>query len=327
MRSILVALPVILSAVVTAQQPSLTCHTDVGVYIDNKWTGSQVVKFLPKATAITKQTTITATGSKFGLFATTTVTPVISGRTATFLFRERAAADPSYSTKEFAGTATKTVNQGHSWLLKVPANTAGNVLVVEVKFRSQYGIGVAQLDIGNNGSLEINHDLWFGGQRTLHKTFNLGTKAVDVRIVTKANLPYRGVKDYDYEVGLTLNPDSPIKISSYGALCGLKMDTTSVVTGSGHTVTCLVRGGFVSRGAILMIGAQPASIPFPGTPCTVLVNPLLTLFETDYIGTTSFIFEVPGRIDAVAYLQAVSAHSAYGYTSLRMSNGIKVDGR
>ncbi len=144
--------------------------------------------------------------------------------------------------------------------------------------------------------------------------------------ITKANLPYRGVQAYDFQVGLTLNPDAPLRISSYGRTCGMKLSMSGVVSGSGHTVSCKIEGGFANRGGILMLGVQPLAIPFPGTPCTILVNPAVTLPFSDANGTSMFDLYAPGRIDGVFYLQALSAHSAFGYTSFRMSNGIKVDG-
>jgi hypothetical protein len=194
----------------------------------------------------------------------------------------------------------------------------------QVKYRPLYGMPLlAQLDIGNDNKLEIDADL---ANTSVQRTFNLGTGAVDIRIVTGARLQNRN-SSYNFEVGLTLNPDAPLKISSYGPMCGLKLGVTSTVSGAGHSITCVVAGGFVSRGAGLWFGLQPAAIPLPGTFCSLLITPLLGIGKPDVGGTTTFVFDVPSRIDGLVHLQAMSTHSAFGLTSVRMSNGVKVDGR
>ena len=181
----------------------------------------------------------------------------------------------------------------------------------------------AQLDIGNDNKLEINQDLSKG---SVKRTFQLGVSAVDIRIVTQGTLSQSDYS-YGFHVCLTVNPDTPLKIVSYGNTCGLKLSMSGVVDGCGHTVSCKVEGGFVMRGGILLLGLQPAGIPLPATPCSILVNPVLTLPFSDSNGTSTFVLNTPWRVDGVFYVQAVSAHSAFGYTSFRTSNGIMVDGR
>ncbi|MEE9127719.1 MAG: hypothetical protein V3U11_11320, partial [Planctomycetota bacterium] len=107
MRSILVVIPVILSAIATGQQPRLTCLSDVGVYAKN---GSRLfLNFIPKSTAITKATQVVANTVFVSHLAKLRVTPAISQKTATFVFREQGYGNG-------AGTATKSPNQPHSWL-------------------------------------------------------------------------------------------------------------------------------------------------------------------------------------------------------------------
>lgn len=326
MRTALVACSLVLPAIVSGQQPSLKCLSDVGVYVREQiflQQPTEVLKRIPASTAITKQTTVTAAQSNG--WATTTVTPAVSQRTATFVFREQAAIDGRiHYTWNYVGTATNTPNQPHSWLLSVPANTAGNVLLVDMVPLSSYQVGTAQMDIGNDGQVEINHQLAAG---KLSKTYKLGTSAVDIKIVTWANMQGQyGQISHDFRVGLTLNPDTPIRSSTYGGMCGMKLSLSGQITAMGHNVTGKIEGGFPKHGAMLMLGVQPAQIPFPTTPCTILVNPVVAVvLADDGNGTSALAFEVPGRVDGVFYLQALSAYGAFGYTSFRMSNGVKID--
>lgn len=322
MRMISIVIPVILSAVATGQQPSLTCLTDVGVYVKN---GPTIVKFIPRGTHISKPTKLPAYTS--GVSATVTMTPAISGRTASFVFREQAFKPGGQGTPS-GGTATQVPNQPHAWLLEVPADAAGNVLVVTMKQASNsrpFGIvQLAQLDIGNDNRLEVNQDL---SKAWVARTFQLGTGAVDIRIVAHSSLSNRYVQSYDFEIGLTLNPDVPLKISNYGSMCGMKLSMSGVVNGTGHIVSGRIDGVYDKRIAMLMFGFQQTAIPFPGHPCTILVNPVTAFPFPEVNGTVLFGFNVPGRIDGVIYLQAVTAWSGFGRTSIRMSNGVKIDGQ
>lgn len=320
MRNTLIAIPALLSTLVTAQQPSLVCHSDVGVFSTN---GNTTVKFLPKSTKITRSTTIEAYSAGIIQWARVTMTPTFSGRTSTFTIGELAYTN-AYGA---AGTATQSKDQPHSWLLRVPANAAGNVLLVtmgRVDSRPVSGMPLlAQLDIGNDNNLEIDQDL---SKFSVRQTFNLGTRAVDIRIVTRALLQNRNTS-YNFQIGLTLNPDPPLKISNYGPMCGMRLRMTSAISGSGHSISCVVEGGFVTRGAVLMLGLQPISVRVIGTPCNLLVNPIVFVPKADQGGTTTFAFEVPGRIDGLIYLQAICMHNIFGLASVRMTNGVKVDGK
>lgn len=327
MREILIGIPVILSAIVTGQQPSLTCLSDVGVYAKN---GPRVfVKFIPQSTVITKTIERVAWTTSVNNHARVKVIPAISGRTATFVFQESTwVGSPSgFSYKAGAGTATKTLQQPHSWLLKVPANPAGNVLLVKMKSTRTPWPDVVQrgqLDIGNDKQLELDQDL---SKAPVERTFNLGTKAVDIRIVTHGDYPSMHAGGYAFEVGLTLNPDTPLKFKSYGPFCGMKLDMSSVLSGSGHSITASVQGGFYGQGSILLLGVKPMVMVLPGTPCLILVHGLITVRLPDTRGASTTTFPVPGRVDGLIYVQAVSAYAAFGLTSFRMSNGIQIDGR
>ena len=145
-------------------------------------------------------------------------------------------------------------------------------------------------------------------------------------IVTGSKLSTPGVTRYDFSVALTLNPDVPIRTSSYGPMCGMKLAMSGVVNPLGHTVSGTIWGGFAGHRNILIVGVQRTAIPFPGTPCTLLVNPAMTATFRILGGISVFELKTPGRIDGLIYVQAVSAQGGYGYTSIRMSNGIKVDG-
>jgi hypothetical protein len=217
-----------------------------------------VLKLIPASTLITKPTVVTASQSNGS--ATTRITPAVSSKTATFVFQEQAVINGFiHYTWNYAGTATKTANQPHSWLLKVPANSAGNTLIVAVEPLSTYQVGTAQIDIGNDTSLEIDHKTTAG---KLTRTFNLGTGAVDVRIATLMDLVAQyGKIDSDFRVALTLNPDTPVKVSSYGSMCGMKTTMSGTITAAGHRLTARIEGAFPKHGTMLLRASR-----FPAHP-------------------------------------------------------------
>ena len=108
MRSVLVVIPFIFASIATAQQPRLTCLSDVGVFATSG--SSTVVKFIPKSTAITKATTLEA--QTISVFASLKMTAATSGKTGVFVFEfflDVSDPDPN-KLKPFTSTGTQIFN-------------------------------------------------------------------------------------------------------------------------------------------------------------------------------------------------------------------------
>ena len=316
-----------LSIALPAQTPTLKTHGIIGLSLDVKTPYSVT----PHYRSIAANTPINgvsslrlAVGSLYNPgWMTTTVRAYPGPRSSTLIFEERAQISMGSATSlRRVSTAKAAPKQVHEWLLTVPGNSSGNLF----RFTAENIFvrnGAIAIDFGNNGKLDVLHDMRNG---TLKGSRKLGTKTIDVRILTYGAIDWTGWGDYSFALGITLNPRKAIKYTDFSPHCGIKLTATDTLDDFGHHFLLVADGAFPNNPMLLGIGLQKTSIPLPGSACVLRINPLILIANrANAQGQWRIHGSLLPALFGKHYIQVFGLYSKWGVTSIRGSNGIEGD--
>jgi hypothetical protein len=324
----------------SAQVPVLKTYRTIGLTILHRASPTTPYnthfRGTPANTVLTTTTDLTVrVGSGFAWSQLqTTVRPFLGRRTSTIIIEEQSDLQDPFSGGQFdVSTSTKVLRQPHEWLLQLPADAKGNelhlsALPIPGGIRSHHA--KVAIDVGNNGKLDFVHDMLHGG---LSRVFMLGTKAVDVRILTYGHVNWSGTGGYGMRIGMTLNPRTALKFTNYSTGCGMKLTASDRLDNFGHHFRLFAEGGFPNSSLLFEIGAQKAKIRLPGG-CDLDLIPLIIIHRiADPQGKYLFgndiyplsVFHIPDGLVGTFFIQAVGVYSKFGVTQYRTSNAIEAD--
>jgi hypothetical protein len=118
-------------------------------------------------------------------------------------------------------------------------------------------------------------------------------------------------------------------LQDFGRQCGGDLQGTVVTTPNGTGLRLAVTGAMPNAIAILVVGhPQPAPVQLPGSNCTLLVDPRVTLLAmTDAQGQAGFTFRVPPVLPIRIDFQVAVADFVRGGRVVESTDGVRLLGR
>jgi V8-like Glu-specific endopeptidase len=115
---------------------------------------------------------------------------------------------------------------------------------------------------------------------------------------------------------------TPRRILTYGMSCGSQLEGSDEVVRNGNRLGFRVRGAFANAPIALVIGARQIDTALPGSACTLLVDPALTIpLVADGAGRARYSITVPGSVSVGGVAQAFPS----GPAGFRASNGLLIE--
>jgi hypothetical protein len=113
----------------------------------------------------------------------------------------------------------------------------------------------------------------------------------------------------------------PVQQQSFGSDCGASLTVTDTTTTTQHSVDIVTTGAQANGLVVLVIGVRRTSIPFPGSPCTLVVEPATAVLLTaDANGAAPLRVPLPGPLQTIPIdLQSIAIAAA-----VRASAGVEI---
>ena len=320
----------LLASPVAAQGAGIATATPIGVFAKDDNLAD--LQFIPARTAITAPIAVQAQAG--GGMASTAIAPMRQNDRGVVVVEKALAANASSRGSVVAGTTDSTELRNaqpsaHSLLLRLVAprqEPLRGALVVKRSGLADAGARAgAAVDIGDDGSNEFTQLV---DGRPHEQKFRINAAAgVSVKITTSglAQIGSQGRSGYMLELAVEfVEDDQGCTFTPYGPSCGPRLVGSDDVVGRLHSFTFEQSGAFPSSPGVLMLGLRAAQGRIPGTPCALLVDPIVVVpFSSDAMGHAVLKFGVLGPISGDIYAQGVSYMLLPGFR-LETSQGLKV---
>lgn len=180
--------------------------------------------------------------------------------------------------------------------LIVRGAAAGTVRVTATGSASADGSTQAQVDVGGDGSVEVT-----AGAGTVARAIRtcIGQE-LRILLTVRVSSVYAAAADMTLQV--TFEPGlAPVQVAGYGAACGLTFEASDLPDPFVHQMA-FTAGGASANGLVwIAFGVGRASIPIPGSPCSLFTVPSAIVgVPADPQGAARLAGAIPGPLHGVA---------------------------